>query len=500
MLHHDLIYPVDCVYLDIQGDLVHLQVPLGSESKGFAVIPGSPDREGALHKRLTKTEKEILAIKARAACEKASWERRFTQLQRKHEDLCNQLASQAVLVREAGCDEESVGNNGETLEECSRGLSRMMRQHKGSDVSSRGDVSSSLRSWRSSKGPHRVFVPHSPMDLELGHRVRIMLPSGRVSTGTIRYLGHLQGEAELHLGVQLLTPDHGLHDGSHRGHSYFECNPGYGAFVEDFCSQFLRIRHMRIHFHDGIHLTGVEDGLQFLAEIHPFVWLKRIRGSMRWAPGVVLLAFVRAAVGVRNLGFFSQFIRQGQGAVPVLLRTSSPSTELVSVFRSSFFRAALTSAEEYPSFLKKSTLRLSSSLSASSRKETVMINALSAGISKEPGVSAEVFRSHCGDSVAQYVHFGATLKNNKIENLDGVALCHLFSLFHTSGDYFDACSPQDSCLLLTVLSFVPTGSWWGVDSPCAALCEALLSELQGRTLILFVEFGILCWSDAVCRY
>ncbi|KAI4812025.1 hypothetical protein KUCAC02_014881 [Chaenocephalus aceratus] len=128
-------------------------------------------------------------------------------------------------------DEESVGNNGETLEECSRGLSRMMRQHEGSDVSTRGDVSSFVRSWRSSKGPHRVFVPHSPMDLELGHRVRIMLPSGRVSTGTIRYLGHLQGEAELHLGVQLLTPDHGLHGGSHRGHSYFDCNPGYGAFV-----------------------------------------------------------------------------------------------------------------------------------------------------------------------------------------------------------------------------------------------------------------------------
>ncbi|XP_063736015.1 uncharacterized protein LOC134862189 isoform X2 [Eleginops maclovinus] len=216
---------------------------VGTESKGFAVIPGSPDHAGALHKRLTQTEKEILALKARVACEKASWERRFTQLQRKHEDLCNQLA---VLVRGAGCDEESVGDNG--------GLSRLMRQHKGSDVSSRGDVyagsqfyssvtlsprpsssssssASSVRSWRTSKGPHRVFVPHSPMDLELGHRVRIMLPSGRISTGTICFLGHLQGEADLHLGVELQTPDHGLHDGSHRGHSYFECNPGYGAFV-----------------------------------------------------------------------------------------------------------------------------------------------------------------------------------------------------------------------------------------------------------------------------
>lgn len=82
--------------------------------------------------------------------------------------------------------------------------------------------SSSVRSWKMYKGPRRVFVPHSPMDLEPGHRVRIMLPSGRISTGTLRYLGHLQGEADLHLGVELQSPDHELHDGSLRGHSYFE--------------------------------------------------------------------------------------------------------------------------------------------------------------------------------------------------------------------------------------------------------------------------------------
>ncbi|KAM9353523.1 uncharacterized protein ABDE67_005904 [Symphorus nematophorus] len=232
----------------------------GSESKGVAPIPGSPDRTTALHKRLTKTEKEILSLKTRIACERASWERRFGELQRKQEALHNQLASQAgVLVKVGGCDEqgEAGADNGEVFEECSGGLSRVMYQHRGSDLSSRGDTcasslsggqfssssalssrlvsssssATSVRSWRTSQGPHRVFVPHSPMDLELGHRVRIMLPSGRISTGTIRFLGHLQGEAELHLGVELQTPDHGLHDGSHRGQSYFECKPGYGAFV-----------------------------------------------------------------------------------------------------------------------------------------------------------------------------------------------------------------------------------------------------------------------------
>lgn len=29
MLQHDDIHPVDCVYMDVQGDTVHLQVPLG---------------------------------------------------------------------------------------------------------------------------------------------------------------------------------------------------------------------------------------------------------------------------------------------------------------------------------------------------------------------------------------------------------------------------------------------------------------------------------------
>ncbi|XP_056143097.1 CAP-Gly domain-containing linker protein 4 [Lampris incognitus] len=94
-----------------------------------------------------------------------------------------------------------------------------------------GSSTTSMDSWRSSPGPHRVFVPHSPMDLQLGHRVRIMLPSGRISTGTLRFLGHLQGEPDIQLGVELETPDHGQLDGSYRGHSYFECKPGYGTFV-----------------------------------------------------------------------------------------------------------------------------------------------------------------------------------------------------------------------------------------------------------------------------
>ncbi|XP_061574455.1 uncharacterized protein LOC133441085 [Cololabis saira] len=230
--------------------------PVDSEHKVTAAIPGSPDRINALHTRLNKTDKEIHSLKARIACERASWERRFAELQRRQEDLRNQLVSETGVVLKVGSFEdrgESGVDNGDIFDEYSRGL----HQRRRSEVSSRSDSSassllgsqlssssalssrpassasstSSLRSWRTCHAPHRVFVPHSPMDLQLGHRVRIMLPSGRISTGTIRFLGHLQGEADLHLGVELQTPDAALCDGSHKGRSYFECRPGHGAFV-----------------------------------------------------------------------------------------------------------------------------------------------------------------------------------------------------------------------------------------------------------------------------
>ncbi|CAL8287796.1 unnamed protein product [Merluccius merluccius] len=108
-------------------------------------------------------------------------------------------------------------------------------QHLKDDLQAKrriGGFSPSAASRRSSRASHRCFAPHSPMDLQLGHRVRIMLPSGRISTGTVRYLGFLQGEPELCLGVELASPDHATRqDGTHRGQSYFQCNPGYGVFV-----------------------------------------------------------------------------------------------------------------------------------------------------------------------------------------------------------------------------------------------------------------------------
>lgn len=75
------------------SNIIRLHWP-GSEGRAVAAIPGSPDRTAALHKRLTKTERDILSLKTRIACERASWERRFLELQRKQEEFINQVLVQ----------------------------------------------------------------------------------------------------------------------------------------------------------------------------------------------------------------------------------------------------------------------------------------------------------------------------------------------------------------------------------------------------------------------
>ncbi|XP_067305944.1 uncharacterized protein [Pseudorasbora parva] len=213
-----------------------------------------------LFKRLLRAEGEIQELKIEIANQRASWEMRFVELQKRQHDLRDQLTSEimvrsGLLYRDNDSEEtnevfaESVLENGLDSEEkehgCSSGL-RPIHQHKGPEMESLSYGQSScpsesratsvmsnisLRSWRSEVGPHRVFVPHSPLDLKIGHRVRIMLPSGRISSGTLRYLGNMQNSPDYYLGVELELADNGHHDGTYGGQSYFDCDPGHGAFV-----------------------------------------------------------------------------------------------------------------------------------------------------------------------------------------------------------------------------------------------------------------------------
>ncbi|XP_073526702.1 uncharacterized protein [Phyllobates terribilis] len=49
----------------------------------------------------------------------------------------------------------------------------------------------------------RVFVPRSPIDLNFGSRVKVLLPSGQVGTGVVYKVGQLPGKDEFHVAVDL---------------------------------------------------------------------------------------------------------------------------------------------------------------------------------------------------------------------------------------------------------------------------------------------------------
>ncbi|XP_009290306.1 uncharacterized protein [Danio rerio] len=221
------------------------------------------DRKSGLFKRLLSAEGEIRELKIEIANQRASWDMRFVELQRRQHDLRDQLTSEilvrtGMLYRDNDSEEtnevftESGLENGVYTDECISGLRQTHQQKRldmdllgdgveqkslyGSQTSCQSRATSamsniSVRSWRSGGGPHRVFVPHSPMDLKTGHRVRIMLPSGRICTGTLRYLGNMHNSPDHYLGVELEMADNGQHDGTYEGQRYFDCDPGYGAFV-----------------------------------------------------------------------------------------------------------------------------------------------------------------------------------------------------------------------------------------------------------------------------
>ncbi|KAM9320128.1 uncharacterized protein PAF06_004602 [Gastrophryne carolinensis] len=52
----------------------------------------------------------------------------------------------------------------------------------------------------------RVFAPRSPLDLKIGSRVKVILPCGKVGTGSVCQLGQLPGKGEFQVGVDLESP------------------------------------------------------------------------------------------------------------------------------------------------------------------------------------------------------------------------------------------------------------------------------------------------------
>ncbi|XP_042313178.1 uncharacterized protein LOC121925282 isoform X2 [Sceloporus undulatus] len=78
----------------------------------------------------------------------------------------------------------------------------------------------------------RPFAPRSIADLKVGNLVKFSQPAGKISKGTVKYLGPLFGREEDYLGIELEGDQVGRHDGVFRGTRYFLCEPNKGVFVK----------------------------------------------------------------------------------------------------------------------------------------------------------------------------------------------------------------------------------------------------------------------------
>jgi len=86
-------------------------------------------------------------------------------------------------------------------------------------------------SWKYSGGPRIPFRPRSVWDLCVGMKVSMHRSDGRLSRGTIRWIGLLPNLVGEYVGVELETQT-GRHDGYLNGIRYFKCKEKCGIFVK----------------------------------------------------------------------------------------------------------------------------------------------------------------------------------------------------------------------------------------------------------------------------
>ncbi|GFN84669.1 Cap-gly domain-containing linker protein 3 [Plakobranchus ocellatus] len=76
----------------------------------------------------------------------------------------------------------------------------------------------------------RPFAPRSPADIRVDDVVKFSRLGGKLTQGSVKFVGHLPGRSEVYLGVEL-DKDEGKHDGTFEDVRYFKCKPNKGVFV-----------------------------------------------------------------------------------------------------------------------------------------------------------------------------------------------------------------------------------------------------------------------------
>ncbi|XP_069142243.1 dentin sialophosphoprotein-like isoform X3 [Argopecten irradians] len=76
----------------------------------------------------------------------------------------------------------------------------------------------------------RPFAPRTPGDIHMEDVVKFSRQGGKLSQGTVKFVGHLPGRNDVYLGVEL-DKEEGKHDGTFESARYFKCKPNKGVFV-----------------------------------------------------------------------------------------------------------------------------------------------------------------------------------------------------------------------------------------------------------------------------
>ncbi|KAM4795420.1 uncharacterized protein WCC33_000499 isoform 2-T2 [Rhinophrynus dorsalis] len=209
-------------------------------------------------RRLQKVEKRVEKLESDLCGEKETWKARFQELLREqhtlkeqekyicmqdskkepHSDVTdgeqkpegvvrqwlNRQLGDLIKTRAHGSENLTTSDRVHTIEGCTSHSSCLS---KSSSVVSHISSTNGLESPKS----FRVFAPRSPMDLKIGSRVKILLPSGRIGIGGVCNVGRLPGKAEFQVGVDLINPESWQQDVVFEGHRYLHCKQDHGVIV-----------------------------------------------------------------------------------------------------------------------------------------------------------------------------------------------------------------------------------------------------------------------------
>lgn len=123
-------------------------------------------------------------------------------------------------------DKEDVTNYDDEVDE-SIPVNRNDTQHQSRR---QFDDSRLVRRTTETISPRRPYAPTSINDIHLNDVVKFSRPGGKISKGTVKYIGLLPDKREQYLGLEL-EDEESKHDGVYQDQRFFQCKPNKGVFV-----------------------------------------------------------------------------------------------------------------------------------------------------------------------------------------------------------------------------------------------------------------------------